>query len=250
MKPRPILAVVAALAVATTLSCKRHHGGGGDAVVAPAVEISYAPKGSTPPVVMTLNIGMTENVALSAMQAMYAKVVTANQGLWNVTEGQVRIGRVRFMDNTHPGSKSNQYGSLDLSAVDILVWAPADFNGPGISYVIVPGGRNGHFMGLPSNVANTTFLHELGHFTFVLSWPPGPVLIDEYNTLPEDNACLMELTFSPLRWCGTDNHLSQSSQPRSCWSQILLDNPAFTYSFTNTAPAPPPDPAVEYTDTP
>jgi hypothetical protein len=130
------------------------------------------------------------------------------------------------------------------------VWAPGDFNGPGISYVIVPGGRNGHFMGVPSNVANTTFLHEFGHFTFVLAWPPGPVLIDEYNTLPDDNACLMELTFSPLRWCWTDNHQNQASQPRSCWAQLLIDYPNFTYQNNNTASAPPPDPDVEYTDVP
>ncbi|HTF55932.1 MAG TPA: hypothetical protein VK661_01575 [Planctomycetota bacterium] len=249
MKPRTLLVIFAALAVATTVSCKRHSGGGGS-IVAPAPEISYGPKGSSPPVVMTLNIGMTENVTLAAMEAMYAKVITVNQSLWNVTEGQIRIGKVRLRDNTHPGSKSNQYNSLDLSTVDILVWAPADFNGPGISYVIVPGGRNGHFMGLPSNVVNTTFLHELGHFSFVLSWTPGPVLIDEYNTLPDDNACIMELTFSPLRWCWTDNHLTQSSQPHSCWTQILTDYPAFTYQNNNTFPTPPPDPEVEYTDTP
>ena len=184
------------------------------------------------------------------MQALAAKIETANQGLWNVTEGQIRIGRIRITDNAHPGSESMDYNSLNLSAEDIVVWSPTNFNGPGIAYVLVGAGRFGRFMGIPSNVANTTLLHELGHFLFELTWSVAPVLIDEYDEDPDDNACLMELQYTPLRWCWTDNHLTQAGQPHSCWSQILMDYPDFMYANTNVALSTPPAPMVEYTDNP
>jgi hypothetical protein len=255
MNTRPLMFGVLAIAVAASLSCRKRGGDHDDdgVVQAPAPpEISYAPAGSTPPVVVTLNIGIAENRPMADLTAVYQKFVTVNQSLWNVTEGQVRIGRVRIRDNSHPGTQSQDYDNMNFnsSTVDIVVWQPGDFNGPGISFVAIPQGRNGRFMGIPTNVANTTLLHELGHFTFVLSWPPGPLLVDEYTTQPDDNGCIMELDYVPLRWCWTDNHLSQASQPRSCWSQILMDYPAFLYANTNTSPTPPPDPEVEYTDVP
>jgi hypothetical protein len=245
--------VLLALAIAATPSCRRNSGGDDDdsSSVNPAAPESYAVKGSTPPIVVTLNIAFAENVSLATLQNFAAKIDTANQGMWNVTEGQIRIGRIRLSDNAHPGSNSNQYAQLNLSGNDIVVWAPGDFNGPGIAYVLVGSGRYGRFMGVPSNIANTTILHEFGHFLFELTWSVAPVLVDEYEEDPTDTFCLMELAYGPpLRWCWTDNHQSQPGQPHSCWSQILIDYPDFDYAGLNLAPNVPPAVMVEYTDNP
>lgn len=251
MIARRAVLIAAAIAVAASISCKKRGGGGdGSPSVTPAGPESHVPAGSSPPVVLTVNVAFADNVTMSAMQAMAVKLETANESLWNVTEGQVRIGRLRLSDNAHPGTQSNDYNSLDLSGDDIVVWSPANFNGPGIAFVLVGVGRFNRFMGLPSNAANTTIMHEFGHFLFELSWSVAPVLIDEYEDPPTDSACMMELAYSPLRWCWTDNHLTQPGQPHSCWTQILADYPDFTYANTNTAPAPPPAPEVEYTDAP
>lgn len=246
---------VLAIAVAASLSCRKRGGHDDDDGVVqapPPPEVSFAPAGSAPPVVVTLNIGIAENRPMADLTAVYQKFVTVNQSLWNVTEGQVRIGRVRIRDNSNPGTQSQDYNNqnFDDSTVDVVVWQPGDFNGPGIAFVSIPQGRNGRFIGLQSNSANNTILHELGHFLFVLSWAPGPLLIDEYASSPDDTGCIMELSYIPLRWCYTDNHLSQSSQPHSCWTQIRTDYPAFSYANLNTTPFPPPDPEVEYTDVP
>ena len=246
-----IRALLLLAAVAGSMSCNKHSSDDDDdPAVHPGGPESYAPTGSSPPVIVTFNVAFAENVTLSAMQALAAKFETANDSLWNVTEGQVRIGRVRITDKAHMGSQSDDYNSLNLSGQDIVVWSPANFNGPGIAYVLVGVGRFGRFMGVPSDFANTTFLHELGHFLFELTWSVAPVLIDEYEDQPDDNACLMELEYAPLRWCWTDNHQAQAGQPHSCWSQILLDYPDFTYMNANTMPAPPPAPMFEYTDVP
>ncbi len=239
-------------AVAAAISCKKKSDDDDDppATVVPGGPESYAPTGANPPVVVTFNIVFAENVALAAMQALAAKFETANISLWDVTEGHIRIGRIRITDNAHPGSQSMDYNSLNLSAEDICVWSPANFNGPGIAFVLVGAGRFGRFMGIPSNFANTTVLHELGHFLFQLTWSVAPVLIDEYNDPPNTEACMMELNYTPLRWCWTDNHLSQAGQPHSCWTQIRIDYPNFMYANTNVAPAPPPPIMVEYTDVP
>ncbi len=242
---------LALLAVVLLPACgkKKHH----DSPAPPAgptVHESLAPAGTPPPILVAFNVGYSENASLAQLQALYAKFVTANQSLWNVTEGQVRIDRIRISDNKAPGSTSSQYASIDTSTVDVMVWPAASFNGPGSGYVAIPQGRNGRFMGLPDNFPNTTLVHELGHFTFVLSWAPGPLLVDEYASAPQDPACVMDLSYTPLRWCDSDNHLSQASQPTSCWQQIIADYPAFAHANTNVAPAPAPDPAVEYTDTP
>jgi hypothetical protein len=244
--------MLAAVLIAGLISCNRRGGGDGKdgPSVNPAGPESYALRGATPPVVVTFNISFAENVPLSAMQALANKFEAANDSLWNVTEGQIRIGRLRISDNSHPGSQSDQYNSLNLTSHDIVVWSPGEFNGPGIAYVLVGSGRFGRFMGIPSNVANTTLLHELGHFLFELSWSVAPVLIDEYDDAPDDPACLMELKYSPLRWCSTGNHLTQPGQPHSCWTQILSDYPDFRYLSLDVAPSPPVAPVVEFTDIP
>lgn len=248
---RALLLIVAALS-AGLASCKDGDDDDDDSPpsVNPGGPESYAVKGSAPPVVVTFNISFAENVPLSSLQAMATKFETANESLWNFTEGQIRIGRLRISDNSHPGSKSDQYNSLNLAAHDIVVWSPADYNGPGIAYVLVGSGRFGRFMGIPSNIANTTLCHELGHFLFELSWSVAPVLIDEYEDQPTDAACLMELTYTPLKWCSTGNHLSQAGQPHSCWTQILIDYPDFSYMGLDVTTQPVTPPIVEFTDTP
>ena len=247
-----IRAMLLLAAVASLVSCKKddHDDDDSPPMVAPGGPESFAPTGSSPPVIVTFNIAFAENVDLGVMEAFASKIETANESLWNVTEGQIRIGKIRVTDNAHPGSKSGDYNDLNLTANDIVVWDPGAFNGPGIAFVLVSSdsGRYGRFMGVPSTVANTTLLHELGHFLFQLTWAPAPVLIDEYEKPPTDSACLMELAYSPLRFCFTDNHLSQPGQPHSCWTQILADYPAFSYANTNVAPSPPPAPITEFTD--
>ena len=247
----PLRAVLLLGALGLVTSCNRHDDDMGDppTSVTPGGPTSYAVKGSKPPVVLTLNIAFADNVPIDEMQDIAAVFETANDSLWSVTEGQIRIGRVRIRDNAHPGSKSLDYNNLNLSGDDIVVWSPLDFNGPGIAYVLVGAGRFGRFMGIPWNIANNTLLHEFGHLIFELSWTAGQVLIDEYDQEPDDSACLMELQYSPLRLCATDNHLTQPGQPHSCWTQILIDYPQFVFSNTHTAPSPA-APVVEYTDTP
>lgn len=249
MSPRRAVLLACALALAT--SCNRHDGDdmGDPPLVTPGGPQSYAAKGSKPPVVLTLNVRFANNVPLKEMQDIATVLEMANDSLWSVTEGQIRIGRLRISDNAHPGSKSMDYNNLNLSGDDIVVWSPVDFNGPGIAYVLVGAGRFGRFMGIPWNILNTTLLHEFGHMIFELTWTAGDVLIDEYAQEPDDSACLMELQYMPLRWCATDNHLTQPGQPHSCWTQILIDYPDFVFSNTHTAPPPAP-PVVEYTDTP
>ena len=256
MKRLRTFGLLAAVAAALT-ACNRSSGGGSGSngnnppVVNPGGPESFAPKGSSPPVVVTFNIAFAENVPMPALQAMATKFETVNESLWSVTEGQIRIGRIRITDNAHPGSKSDSYNDLNLSAQDIVVWAPANFNGPGIAYVLVGAGRYGRFMGIPSSIANTTLMHELGHFLFELSWAVAPVLVDEYAEKPDDLACMMELTYTPLQWCSPGNHESQPGQPHSCWTQILIDYPDFRYMNQNVASPPtPPAPIVEYTDIP
>lgn len=242
--------------LAAAISCrkKKDHD---DAPPGPAVYETIAPAGSAPPILFNLNVGFSENASLAQLQAIHAKFVTANQSLWNVTEGQVRINHLRIRDNAAPGSMSQQYASIDSSTLDVMVWPVANFNGPGAGYVVVvlgppppQIGRAQRFMGLPENFPNTTLIHELGHFAFQLSWGVGPLLVDEYSSAPQDVGCAMDLSFTPLRWCAADNHQAQASQPTSCWQQILIDYPSFAYAGTNTAPSLPPDPTVEYTDVP
>ena len=240
-------------ALALTSSCNRGKDGDmGDppTSVSPGGPESFAKKGSNPPVVLTLKVAFAENVQLSELHDFSDKLSMANDSLWQVTEGQVRIGRVRMSDNSHPGSTSNQYNSLNLSGYDMVVWSPLNHNGPGIAYVLVGAGRFGRFMGVPSNIANTTILHEFGHMIFELTWSAGEVLIDEYDNPPQDSACLMELEYNPLRWCASDNHQTQVGQPHSCWTQILADYPDFTFSNLHTTSQPVAPPVFEYTDTP
>jgi len=57
-------------------------------------------------------------------------------------------------------------------------------------------------------------------------------------------------TTGEFRWCAHDNHVAQSSQPRSCWEQILIDYPKLTHAGTNKATTAPPPVTVEIIDAP
>ena len=105
-------------------------------------------------------------------------------------------------------------------------------------------------IGLPLTAGVNATTHESSHFLWSLSWSAGAGLIDEYASAPADSACVMELQWSPMRWCWQDNHLTQTSQPTSCWEQILTDYPNFTYSQSNTAAGAAPAPTVAYNDIP
>ncbi|MBI4566319.1 MAG: hypothetical protein HY716_16670 [Planctomycetes bacterium] len=246
---RVFIFMVAAVLLLGFGPCRKKRKSSGPLAASTCTE-SYAPVGSSPPVVITVQVGISEDVPMAQMQALYTRFVAANASLWNVTEGQVRIGHIRISDRAQPGTTSDAWEQLDLSGHDILVWPRSRWQGPGAGFVVVGAGRCGRFMGIPLDIENETLVHEFGHFLFQLSWTAGPILVDEYETEPDDSACIQELTFIPLRWCWTDNHLTQESQPRSCWEQILIDYPGFTYSSLNVAAAPPPDPTVEYVDMP
>jgi len=224
---------------------------GGSTTTAPSV----AP-GSAPPVGVTWHIGITENVPLATMQAVYASWVTVNNALWNLSEGQVRIDTIRLYDAVGVGVSASQFafggGGINTSNLDIVTFPPQSWDiQAGGAVATQPGvGRTGRLMIIPTNAAPFVGLHEGSHLVFQLSWSGGPLLLDEYQDGTQDPACVMESENLPRRWCSDANHVSQASQPHACWHQILLDYPAFTHTGTETTSHLPPAPTAEYHDTP
>ena len=45
---------------------------------------------------------------MAQMQSLYATFVAVNNALWNVSEGQVRIHKIRFWDAVSPGTTALQ----------------------------------------------------------------------------------------------------------------------------------------------
>ncbi len=224
--------------------------GGGSWTTSPTV-----PTGSVPPIGVTWHIAITENVPLSQMQALYATFVSVNDTIWNISEGQVRVHKFRIWDNVAPGVTASQFmfgAPFDTSNYDVVAFPGASWNVPmGGAVTTQPGmGRNNRLMIIPTHVSTFVGTHEGGHFLWQLTWSVGALLVDEYNDGVQDAACVMESENTPYRWCSSGNHASQSSQPQSCWSQILADYPAFSHSGTNTAATPAPVPEVEYNDVP
>ena len=231
-----------------------------------ATDAPSVPSGSTPPVGLVWNVGFTENVTLSEMQAQLPKFIQLSQDLWNVTEGQVFLSRVHFFDNVAPGAEASASESLQLPNLDVVIFAAAHWNvAPvtGETLFFSPSGtlgRTNRRVDVPDNVNRLTLIHEASHCTWQLSWtgnnlPPG--LDDEYNYFPDDPACVMDLMFLPLRWCSggslpNPDHVTKNGGQgaQSCWEQIRKDYPAFSYSGINTTPSPPPALAVEFNDTP
>jgi hypothetical protein len=224
------------------------------------------PAGTTPPITLVWNIGFAENVPLAEMEAQYAKFVQLSQDLWTLTEGQVCLGRVRFFDAALPGAAPSSAETLRVPALDVLIYAEANWDIAPITGQVLffsPSGtlgRTDRRIDVPDNVGRLTLAHEGSHFAWRLSWtgndlPPG--LDDEYAYSPHDPACVMDLTFVPFRWCsgGTQpaaNHATKSGGQgaQSCWEQIRLDYPGFTYSGVNGTSSPLPPLEVEYNDTP
>ncbi len=212
------------------------------------------PKNAAPPVGVTFHVAITENVSLSTMQQLYATFVAANNAVWRITEGQVRIHRIRFWDNISPGTQAFQFflnvNAIDTTNRDIIVFPQQTWNIGAAGAVNPTGGRKNRVMMVPTNVNTFVLLHEIGHFLFELSWGPGPLLIDEYTDGVQDSACVMESQGLPWRFCAGHNHVSQTSQPTSCWQQILADYPRLTYSGSDTAPDLPAAPIAEYNNVP
>jgi hypothetical protein len=231
-------------------------GGGGGTTPPPPTPTTTAlptvPLGATPPVGLTWHVGITENVSRAAMQNLYASFVAANNAIWNITEGQVRIDKIRFFDNVGSGVTVQAFMMMPFptGSLDIVVWPAAMWDVPAGGAVGEQGGRTGRLMIVPDNVSTFVLTHESGHLLFRLSWPVGSLLVDEYADGVQDPACIMESENLPQRLCSDRNHVNQSSQPYACWRQILLDYPAFSHSGSDTAPRLPPPPTAEYNDVP
>jgi len=224
------------------------------------------PVGASPPVSLVWNVGFTENVTRSAMEAQLPKFIQLSQDLWNITEGQVWISRVRFFDNLAPGAEASSSETLQVPNIDVAIYPAAKWNVAPVTGEVIffsPSGtlgRTNRRIDVPDNAQRLTLIHEGSHFAWQLSWtgnnlPPG--LDDEYNYSPDDPACVMDLMFLPLRWCsgGTlpnANHVTKNGGQgaQSCWEQIKLDYPSFNYGGINSTSSPTPSLAVEYNDTP
>lgn len=224
------------------------------------------PHGSNPPVGLVWNIGFAENVAIADMEAQYRKFVQLSQDLWSVTEGQVCLSRVRFFDAVSPGATPSDSETFHVSNLDVLIYSAANWDIRPVAGQVLffsPSGtlgRTDRRMDIPDDARRTTILHEGSHFAWRLTWrgnnlPPG--LDDEYNYDPPDSACIMDLEFSPLRWCSggslpSPNHVTKNGgqESTSCWEQILKDYPAFTFGGSSATPTPLPPLAVEYNDQP
>jgi hypothetical protein len=213
-----------------------------------------APQGAAPPIGVTWHVGFTENVSRAQMQGFFASLVAANNGIWNVSEGQVRVDRIRFFDAVAPGVRASQFlfgpGGGNTANIDILVWPAAMWDVPAGGAVGEGQGRTGRLMVVPANAPTFVLMHEGSHFLFQLTWSVGGLLVDEYQDGVQDSACVMESENLPHRWCSDANHAGQSSQPHACWRQILLDYPLFTYAGHDTAASLPATPVAEYNDTP
>jgi hypothetical protein len=236
---------------------------------APPPAVTDAPSvagGASPPVGLVWNVGFTENVTLSAMQAQLPIFVQLSQDLWNITEGQVWLSKVRFSDNAAPGAVASSSETLRVPGLDVLIFPAAKWNVAPVTGEVLfftPAGtlgRTNRRIDVPDNAHRLTLIHEGSHFVWQLSWtgnnlPPG--LDDEYNFSPDDPACVMDLMFIPLRWCsgGTlpnPDHVTKNGGQRaqSCWEQIRKDYPSFNYAGINTTTSPTPPVAVEFNDTP
>jgi len=231
--------------------------GGGGSTTPPAppppttTTLPTVPLGATPPVGLTWHVGITENVSRAAMQSLYGTFVAANNAIWNITEGQVRIDKIRFFDNVGSGVTVQAFMSMpfNTSTLDVVVWPAGMWDVSAGGAVGEQGGRTGRTMIIPDNVSVFVLTHEAGHLLFRLSWQVGTLLVDEYADGIQDQACVMESENLPQRLCSDRNHVNQSSQPHACWRQILLDYPTFTQGSA-TAPGLPPPPVAEYNDTP
>ena len=238
----------------------------GPGVPPPVSEAPSVPPGTAPPISLIWNVGFTENVPLASMEAQYPKFVQLSQDLWNITEGQVCLGQVRFFDNVAPGAVASSSETLQVPQLDVVIYRPENWDIRPITGEVLffspPGtlGRTNRRIDVPADVSRLTLLHEGSHFAWQLTWsgndlPPG--LDDEYAYAPDDPACVMDLLFVPIRWCSggsqaNPNHVTKNGGQgaQSCWEQIRKDYPNFNFSGVSTTASPTPPLTVEYNDTP
>jgi len=252
------LIVLFALGVACGGGGGGHGGGGGSAppprppappLPTPTGE-AVIPRTATAPFGLTWHIGINNNVSAAEMQAWYAKMAAMAADLWNVSEGQVYIAKVVIIDAVAPGHLASDAMPPAAAMLDMVVYVGTTWDVPYGGFVSSESGRAGRIIGVPDTADPIANIHECSHMIFDLSWDVGDLLVDEYADGTQDDACIMDLAFASLRWCGADNHVTQSTQPTSCWQQILADYPNFTYAGTNTAATAAPAVEVEYSDTP
>jgi len=214
----------------------------GDAIV---------PRTAQTPFGLTWTIGFNQNVSMQELQAWYQRMLRMNQELWDISEGQVYVGKVIIKDNVNPSATANNtLGQPVTGELQMLVFVGSSWDEPGADgYVEFDENTGNRYIGLPEAPRELSVIHEASHMIFDLSWSSGPALWDEYQDGFQDDACIMEAIVGG-RWCGADNHQPQSSQPTSCWGQILNDYPNFKYAGTNTANSAVPVMEVEYVDQP
>ena len=216
------------------------------------------PKLTPPPIGLTWHVGLAENESKAQMQAVYSTLLGVNSALWNLTEGQVYIYKFVISDNVAPGTTPSQWEAnqalFDTSKLDVVIWQPKSWDIPGTAGVVWRAvgtgfGRAGRLMLVPSDASADTLNHEASHLIWNLSWA-GWTLDDEYVDGVQDVACLMESSASPVRWCASSNHVAQSSQPHSCWTQLLSDYTGFSHTGTDKASTSAWVSLVTYIDTP
>ena len=260
-----ILAVLVLLAPACRKESEPRKVGGGGGPPPAGTGPSVRP-GSSPPVGLVWHVGFAENVTLADMQNQFEKFVQLSQDLWTVTEGQVCLSQVRFFDAVAPGAAPSSSETLRVPNLDVVIYSSSNWDilpvAGQVLFFSPPGtlGRTDRRIDIPEDARRLTLLHEGSHFAWQLSWrgnnlPPG--LDDEYNFDPPDPACIMDLQFSPLRWCSGGSLPSPDHQTKdggqgatSCWEQILKDYPAFTFGGSSSTPTPLPSLSVEYNDEP
>ena len=218
-------------------------GGGGN-----TTDDAIIPYSMTPPVGLTWYVAINNNVPLSTMQSWATKLAATSLDLWNVSEGQLYLHKLVFTDNVAPGTMASTY--YQSNTYDMMIFAGSTWDLPWGGYVQEFNGRQGHFCAVPETSTWFTNLHEASHMVFWLRWSIGTLLVDEYADGTQDDACIQDLGFASIRWCASDNHVTQGSQPRACWDQILADYTNWTHMGTNVARSSVPTTTFEYNDTP
>jgi hypothetical protein len=247
-----------AVAVLVALvGCDSGHRGSGKAPPQNGVtSASFVASHAVPPVGLTWHVAFNENVSEGSLDNWYSKFIRVSANLWSVTEGQLYISKVILTDDVKKDYVASRMFSFDVPSpvnqYDVMIFSNGSWDVGAAGFVIIGGGlgRMGRMIGVPEGASDLTNIHEAAHMVFKLTWSKGPLLVDEYADGMQDAACIMELTWSPLKWCGDVNHVDQSSQPHACWTQVLSDYPNFTYNGIDEAPSPPPMTDVEYNDTP
>lgn len=212
------------------------------------------PNSSGTPFGVTLYVGFKENVTLADMQELEPTLNEISDYYWNVSRGQTYIHAVKFFDNiAGDGNINNPWGLPEGIDVWLKPWNDEPGGVAGYVYYASGVGRVNRIVVMPPYASQGTWLHELGHFFFRLSWSVSPGLGDEYSMAGDPGwsteACIMNSTFSPLRFCNDDNHINREEMgDQSCWGQILDDYPNWTYPPSWTDSSAPADISFEYTD--